>query len=83
MRNRAVAVVGFVVVLCLSLSRGTGQEKPADSRFPPELVQFVSGQKSPVFTAGPKGAWDAKIRERGWIMREDGKIGRASCRERV
>jgi hypothetical protein len=38
--------------------------------FPPELVRFVPFEKNPVFTAGPAGAWDAKIRERGWILRE-------------
>jgi predicted GH43/DUF377 family glycosyl hydrolase len=47
-------------------------EKAAADKFPLELVKFAPYQKAPVFTAGPKGAWDAKIRERGWIMREDG-----------
>ena len=36
------------------------------------LVEFVPLRKEPVFAAGPKGAWDAKIRERGWILHEDG-----------
>src|SRR5437867_3413569 len=44
----------------------------ADDRFPPELVRFSSSPKEPVFTSGGKGQWDEKIRERGWIMREDG-----------
>ena len=39
------------------------------STFPPELVQFVPYQKAPVFAA-VKGQWDAKIRERGWILKE-------------
>jgi hypothetical protein len=42
----------------------TGTEK-----FPAELVEFVPGPHNPVFAAEP-GHWDAKIRERGWILRE-------------
>ena len=38
--------------------------------FPPELVSFVPVAANPVFTAGGPGAWDAKIRERGWILHE-------------
>src|SRR5437016_117896 len=41
-----------------------------DADFPPALTQFVPSDKTPVFTAGPAGAWDARIRERGWILRE-------------
>lgn len=37
--------------------------------FPPELVRQVPAEGNPVFTARP-GAWDARIRERGWILRE-------------
>src|SRR5438046_2710775 len=48
------------------------QTKPAiGEKFPPELVNFVSYGKEPVFAAEP-GKWDAKIRERGWILREGG-----------
>ena len=42
----------------------------AEDKFPPELVNFKLAQTAPVFTGGGKGAWDEKIRERGWIMRE-------------
>jgi sucrose-6-phosphate hydrolase SacC (GH32 family) len=47
------------------------QTKDADPKFPPELVQFVPYKTNPVFAAA-KGQWDARIRERGWIMIEDG-----------
>jgi predicted GH43/DUF377 family glycosyl hydrolase len=40
-------------------------------RFPPELVQFVPVEENPVF-ASAKDQWDTRIRERGWIIREDG-----------
>src|SRR4051812_23143343 len=39
--------------------------------FPPELTRFAALQDKPVFTGEP-GQWDAFIRERGWILREDG-----------
>ena len=45
----------------------------ADSEdvFPRELVDFVPIENNPVFTSQEEGNWDAKIRERGWILRED------------
>ena len=45
--------------------------EPVGEKFPPELVRFVAYDKNPVFTAEP-AKWDSKIRERGWILREDG-----------
>jgi sucrose-6-phosphate hydrolase SacC (GH32 family) len=48
----------------------TAQEKEPDKKFPPELVSFVPHGTKPVFTAGGEGKWDARIRERGWILKE-------------
>ena len=45
----------------------------ADDLWPNELVHFKPFKKNPVFTAVGEGAWDVKIRERGWIMRENGQ----------
>lgn len=39
--------------------------------FPPVLVAFDAHAGNPVFTAAGGDHWDAKIRERGWILRED------------
>jgi hypothetical protein len=45
----------------------------ADETFPDEMVHFTPYDRNPVFTAADStGAWDAKIRERGWILREGG-----------
>jgi predicted GH43/DUF377 family glycosyl hydrolase len=38
--------------------------------FPAELVDFVGHAENPIFTGRGAGFWDAKIRERGWILRE-------------
>jgi len=63
--NRAFSSF-FIGVICGSISSHAGEPK-----FPPELVNFTSIQGNPVFQ-GEKGKWDTRIRERGWIMREDG-----------
>ena len=40
--------------------------------FPPELVDFAPMPGNPVFEAAGPGHWDECIRERGWILHEDG-----------
>lgn len=45
---------------------------PEPGGFPRELVSFAQQGDGPVFQAAGPGRWDAKIRERGWVMREDG-----------
>lgn len=47
-----------------------GMAVHAAEPFPAELTQFRPVEFNPVFAAGGEGAWDAKIRERGWILRE-------------
>jgi len=42
----------------------------AGEEFPPELVRFQPYEKNPVFAGAGGEAWDAKIRERGWILRD-------------
>lgn len=39
---------------------------------PSALVDFVPHDHNPVFEARGPGHWDERIRERGWILREDG-----------
>jgi hypothetical protein len=67
-RLRALAAAGLLLGLPL-LFAAAQQAPPADAKFPPELVKFVPHRINPVFTAEP-GRWDARIRERGWILRE-------------
>jgi hypothetical protein len=55
-------------LLGTALARCRADESPA--KFPAELVHFVTYKGNPVFKAAPD-KWDARIRERGWIMRED------------
>lgn len=64
-------LVCMLAALCLVSLSARADDAPAD-RFPALLVRFVPYQKDPVFRAAGKGHWDARIRERGWILREDG-----------
>jgi len=59
-RRAALAVVG-ILAGC----------QPVPPTFPRELVAFAPLGDAPVF-AGQPGAWDAAIRERGWILHENG-----------
>lgn len=36
------------------------------------LVKFTPSSNNPILTPGPKGSWDENIRERGWVMYENG-----------
>jgi hypothetical protein len=49
-----------------------GEATGATANFPPELVHWNPRRGNPVFTAEGPGHWDARIRERGWILREGG-----------
>lgn len=43
----------------------------AGDEFPPELTRFEPYAQNPVFTAAGPGHWDVKIRERGWIIKDE------------
>jgi len=59
----------LLLLLGLGLPLLHALAQPPGPKFPPELVDFVPHQKAPVFTAAA-GQWDAKIRERGWILKD-------------
>lgn len=63
--------VALIAALCVAIGPfAVFAEDPAGKLFPPELVDFVPYAGNPVFTAGAADAWDAHIRERGWILKE-------------
>jgi predicted GH43/DUF377 family glycosyl hydrolase len=45
----------------------------AGFQFPSELVDFVAYENNPVFKGTGTGTWDQMIRERGFILKEDGE----------
>jgi sucrose-6-phosphate hydrolase SacC (GH32 family) len=58
----------LLALLCALVARNV---TAADELFPSELVDFAPAARNPVFTAEGPGHWDVKIRERGWILREE------------
>lgn len=56
-------------VQCGNLSKQNGQAID----FPDELVHFVSYKNNPVFSGTDTTTWDRTIRERGYILNEDGE----------
>lgn len=76
--GRAAALVIWGTLCChLFAAVGFAEEalkthaEPA-GKFPPELVDWEPRFEEPVFEARGPGHWDVKIRERGWILRENG-----------
>ncbi len=82
MRIRSVLLLSSILASSLAAYRqttspnaGNGSRCNCEGRtaadlFPPELVDFVADPKQPVFTGAGPGHWDARIRERGWILRD-------------
>ena len=62
-------IIVFLVSACDSKSKKT---KESAVQFPPELVDFIPFEKNPVFTGTGEATWDRHIRERGYILVEDG-----------
>ena len=67
--RRFTGLTAFLaVIVAIAASNGFA----AEEEFPSEIVDFVPGENNPLFTGQGEGHWDARIRERGWILREDG-----------
>jgi len=66
-----LVVAVFLASATLSANEPAAQPAVASTAFPPELTRWSPRQENPVFTAEGRGHWDTKIRERGWILRED------------
>ncbi len=70
-RNLAVLLMICIALAGLVLALApTSTQLTATEAFPTELVSFTPDAHNPIFMAAGKEDWDAKIRERGWIMRE-------------
>ena len=58
--------MGMIMMLSVFATAAAGE------LFPPELVEFTPFEHNPVFQGTGPGHWDETIRERGWILRENG-----------
>src|SRR4051812_43592953 len=65
MKRCACAAIAFV---CLAF----GSVAVRSEDFPKALVTWAPSPANPVFRGAGGDAWDQKIRERGWILYEDG-----------
>lgn len=61
------AVARAIVIACWLAAWSAAD---ADDKFPPELTRFEPIPDAPLFTGAGDGHWDAKIRERGWVLRD-------------
>jgi beta-1,2-mannobiose phosphorylase / 1,2-beta-oligomannan phosphorylase len=70
--HRSSAPAALIAALALLLAGALAHSAPSQDEFPREIVSFERSTNGPVFTgAGPRH-WDAAIRERGWILAEEG-----------
>lgn len=62
------------LVFFISCNNNKKNKVTSDSseEFPQEMVSFTPYEKNPVFTGTNADTWDKKIRERGYILLEDG-----------
>lgn len=70
-------VLSFIVLMGMVLTDCKQSQKPVDTLkdledFPRELVAFTPYDHNPVFTGTKTETWDKAIRERGFILFEDG-----------
>jgi hypothetical protein len=71
MRQRFLTTSFTVALLAVALlAHGQQVAAPAATDFPPELVNWRPCDENPLFQGEGSGHWDAKIRERGWILRD-------------
>ncbi len=68
-RSLAAALL-FIVPSFVAAQSPTAKDSAITDQVPRELVEFGSYWGNPVFKAAGEGHWDARIRERGWIIRE-------------
>lgn len=64
-----------VILFCLIVSPSCKQKttaKSAQQEFAKEMVEFVPYEHNPLFTGTNSETWDKSIRERGFIIAEDG-----------
>ena len=58
--------------LLLFAATGCENQKKNTEEFPSEMVDFVPYKNNPVFSGTSNDTWDNQIRERGYILFEDG-----------
>lgn len=65
-----LTLAGLVSSCGSSDNQKANAETEEEARFPKELLSFKEHAGNPVFKGADSTAWDAKIRERGFVMKE-------------
>jgi len=63
----------FMLSFCLWSAAGLLSAQTCETDFPSELTRFSAHESNPIFESGNPNDWDAKIRERGWILQTRGQ----------
>jgi sucrose-6-phosphate hydrolase SacC (GH32 family) len=69
-----ILVFSFLFAGCKQTPSTSKNNKPETDTimFPTELVEFITYENNPVFNGSGNDTWDSLIRERGYILREEG-----------
>lgn len=63
----------LIAVSCKGKSSSDSKDLKSDTtKFPAEITDFTAWNNNPVFSGTGSDTWDQKIRERGYILHEDG-----------
>jgi len=75
MRKISIVILLFMLLdgtkLAIAQSESSAKEIE-NSHFPAGLVNFTSYEKNPLLSGSGTNTWDQVMRERGWILKEDG-----------
>ncbi len=68
--------LGFILLILSAQfcknDRRSKRKNAVRKEFPEEMVDFIPYKHNPVFTGTGTNTWDRKIRERGYILRDEG-----------
>lgn len=69
-----VVILWAILTACVKHSATSENSTTGEdtAQYQTEVLDFVAVDKNPVFTGTGANTWDQKIRERGFILREDG-----------
>lgn len=62
----------FAAIGCQNAKKKSTETKTNAEEFPAAMVNFKAYENNPVFSGTNTGTWDNNIRERGYILMEDG-----------
>lgn len=74
MSLKTIIPVGYLILVMISPPCRHDKKKQTGSKneFPSEMVSFSPCKNNPVFSGTDSATWDRHIRERGYIIREEG-----------